>query len=53
MQAIRTTTKDCGTQLVFHLAFECNEMADFRTDGGSVTEMGSRLEVPKQRMGND
>jgi hypothetical protein len=53
MQTIRKTTKDSGTQLVFHLAFDCSEMADFKADGGSVTEMGSRLEVPKQRMGND
>jgi len=26
-------------------------MADFKADGGTFTEMGSRLKVSKQRMG--
>ena len=26
MQTIRTMTKDCGTQFLFHLAYDCSEM---------------------------
>jgi len=53
MQTIRTTTKDCGTQFLFHLAYDCSKMADIKVGGGSVTELGSRLEVSKQRMRKD
>jgi hypothetical protein len=53
MQTIGTTTKDCGTQFLFHLPYDCCEMADIKTDGGSVIEMGSSLEVSKQRMRED
>jgi hypothetical protein len=35
------------------LAYDCCEMADFKAAGGSVTEIGSRLEVSKLRMGKD
>jgi hypothetical protein len=43
MQTISTTTKDCGTQLLFHLAYDCSEIVDFDVDVGSVAELGSRL----------
>jgi hypothetical protein len=45
MQTIRTTTKACGTQFLFHLSHDCSEIADIKVDGGSITELGSRLEV--------
>jgi len=35
------------------LANDCSEKEDFKADDGSVTEMGSRLKVSKQRMGKD
>ena len=53
MQTIRTITKDRGTQFLFHLAYDCSEMVDFKIDGGNVTELGNRLQVSKQRMGKD
>jgi len=53
MQTIRTMTKDCGTQFLFHLAYDCSEMVDSKIDGGNVTELGNRLEVSKLRMGKD